>query len=94
MNISKMVSVKKKTQTSIKAWTKCHETVENSITERRKRKGELEEYPVAKFKFNKRGKLTSKDVKELSRSKRNIFTWLKPVVSKARQMEPEKQEEV
>ena len=43
------------------------------------KKGKAEESAEnAKLKFNKRGKLKVDELKELTRTNKNIFSWLKP----------------
>ena len=41
-----------------------------------------------KFQFNKKGKLTIEEVAELSRTNKNIFSWLNPVNTVVEVIEP------
>ena len=49
--------------------------------------------PTPKFQFNKKGKLTIEEVAEMSRTNKNIFSWLKPVKKVVEVIEPEEEVE-
>jgi hypothetical protein len=73
-------------------------TTITATKEGRKRKAEvLAEGSKKKFVFNKRGKLNVDEMKELSRTNKNIFSWLKPtpapMLKVAKVVEMECQEE-
>ena len=81
-------SVKRSKQTSMRGWTLTQEEAEarhtplpgtagKNTTEGKKGKAE-ESAENAKLKFNKRGELKVDEIKELTRTNKNIFSWLRP----------------
>ena len=92
-NITKQASKQKAKQTKIKNWTKTHRVETEASAEGRKRK-RVEDTEKAggkaaqKFQFNKKGKLTIEEVAELSRTNKNIFSWLNPVKTVVEVIEP------
>ena len=62
----------------MKTCAKGQNRVKENIPEGRKRKADQEE-KVSWLRFNKKGKLTKDEITELSRTNKNMFSWLKPV---------------
>ena len=92
-NITKQGSKQKTKQTSMKSWTKNHnsETEAGAEVRKRKRVDEPEKEvkkKAQKFQFNTKGKLTVEEVAELSRTNVNIFSWLKPAKKVLEAIEP------
>ena len=91
------LKVKETKQSCMKEWTLS--TSAKATADGRKRKAEvLAEGSKNKFVFNKRGKLKDDEIKELGRTNKNIFCWLKPtpppMITLAEVVELECQEEV
>ena len=75
--ITVQIKVKEPKQSSTKEWTQPAST--KATADGSKRKAEvLAESSKKKFMFNKRGKLKDDELIELARTKKNIFSWLKP----------------